>query len=107
LAARAAASAFLILNGTRTIPLDQPVMNIGRRLDNQLVLEDNRVSRLHAQIRRRSGRYMLYDLGSRGGTCVNGRRIVECVLEPGDVIALGGTEIIYGEGIISQVPENV
>jgi len=101
-----ALGAFLILNGTRTIPLDQPVMNIGRRMDNDLILEDNRVSRIHAQIRQRFGRYMLYDLGSRGGTCVNGQRVVECVLQPGDVISLGGTQLIYGEGIVSQVPAN-
>jgi hypothetical protein len=101
-----AAGAFLILNGTRTVPLDQPVMNIGRRMDNDLILEDNRVSRIHAQIRQRFGRYMLYDLGSRGGTCVNGQRVVECVLQPGDVITLGGTQLIYGEGIISHVPTN-
>jgi hypothetical protein len=100
-------AAFLIINGTRTILLDQPILNIGRRLDNQLILEDNRVSRSHAQIRQRFGRYMLYDLGSRGGTCVNGQRIVECVLQPGDVITLGGTQLIYGEGIISQVPLKV
>ena len=102
-----ALAAFLIINGTRTVPLDQPIINIGRRLDNHLILEDNRVSRTHAQIRQRFGRYMLYDLGSRGGTCVNGQRIVECVLQPGDVITLGGTQLIYGEGIISQVPVNV
>jgi hypothetical protein len=101
------AAAFLIINGTRTIALNQPIMNIGRRLDNHLILEDNRVSRTHAQIRQRFGRYMLYDLGSRGGTCVNGQRVVECVLQPGDVITLGGTQLIYGEGIISQVPLKV
>ena len=99
-----AVPAFLILNGARTLPLNQPIINIGRRLDNQLILEDSRVSRIHAQIRQRFGRYMLYDLGSRDGTHVNGRRITECVLQPGDVITLGGCQLIYGEGIISQVP---
>lgn len=103
-AAHVASTAFLILNGTRTIPLDQPVINIGRRLDNQLILDDSRVSRIHAQIRQRFGRFMLYDLGSRGGTSVNGQRITECVLQPGDVITLGGSQLLYGEGVISQVP---
>ncbi len=100
----AAPAAFLILNGARTIPLDRPVINIGRRLDNDIVIEDSRVSRIHAQIRQRFGRFMLYDLGSRSGTIVNGQRIVECVLQPGDVITLGGSQLLYGEGYISQVP---
>jgi hypothetical protein len=97
-------SAFLIINGKRTLPLDQPLMNIGRRKDNQIILDDLSVSRSHAQLRLRFGKYMLYDLGSHSGTLVNGRRIQECVLQPGDVITLGGVQLIYGEGTISQVP---
>ena len=100
----AAPAAFLVLNGIRTIQLDRPVINIGRRVDNDIILEDSRVSRVHAQIRQRFGRFMLYDLGSRSGTIVNGQRIVECVLQPGDVITLGGSQLLYGEGFISQVP---
>ncbi len=99
-------SAFLILNGDRTIPIDKPVVTLGRRTDNHIVLDNLAVSRTHAQIRLRFGRYVLYDLGSRGGTFVNGRRIEECVLQPGDVISLGqgGAQLIYGEGKICQVP---
>jgi hypothetical protein len=89
--------AFLILEGERTLPLDQPIVSLGRRLDNHIILDDARVSRAHAQLRLRFGRYMLYDLGSTGGTFVNGQRIHECVLRPGDVISLAGVSIIYGE----------
>jgi hypothetical protein len=96
--------AFLIINGKRTLPLDQPLMNIGRRKDNQIILDDLSVSRSHAQLRLRFGKYVLYDLGSHSGTLVNGRRIQECVLQPGDVITLGAVQLIYGEGTVSQVP---
>lgn len=89
--------AFLIVDGQRTITVEQAVMTIGRRLENQLVINDPRVSRSHAQLRLRFGRHVIYDLGSTGGTFVNSRRIVECVLQPGDVISLGGVPIIYGE----------
>lgn len=93
----AAPRAFLILDGERTVPLTQAIIGLGRRLDNHIILDDARVSRAHAQLRLRFGRYVLYDLGSTGGTFVNGQRIQECVLRPGDVISLAGVPIIYGE----------
>jgi hypothetical protein len=89
--------AFLILEGARTVLLEQPMVNIGRRLDNHIILDDSRVSRAHAQLRLRFGRYVIYDLGSRGGTFVNGQQVQECVLRPGDVISLAGVPLIYGE----------
>jgi hypothetical protein len=95
--ARSAPRAFLILEGERTVTLSAPVVNLGRRLDSDIILDDPRVSRSHAQLRLRFGHYMIYDLGSSGGTFVNGQRVVEFVLRPGDVISLGGALIIYGE----------
>jgi hypothetical protein len=91
------AGAFLIVNGRRHFALDKTVVNIGRRSDNDLVIEDSHVSRLHAQIRVREGSYVIFDLGSTGGTKVNGRPIRQHILQPGDVIAIGGARIVYGE----------
>lgn len=88
---------FLILEGQRHVNLLQPVISIGRALDNAIILEDSRVSRQHAQLRRRYGRYVLYDLGSSGGTQINGYPIEECVLHSGDVISFAGVQVIYGE----------
>jgi hypothetical protein len=93
----AATHAFLILDGERTVELADAIVNLGRRRDNQIVIDDARVSRSHAQLRLRFGHYVVYDLGSTGGTFVNGQRIEECVLRPGDVISLGGVPVIYGE----------
>lgn len=87
---------YLIVDGKRFVQLTNPVYTIGRRLDCDVVLTDARVSRRHAQLRWRFGRYMLFDLGSTGGTSVNGKPISEAVLEPGDVFSLGGVDIIYG-----------
>ncbi|MBU0703071.1 MAG: FHA domain-containing protein [Chloroflexi bacterium] len=88
---------FLILGGQRHTNLLQPVVSIGRALDNDVIIEDPRVSRHHAQLRRRYGRYVLYDLGSSGGTQINDYPIEECVLHAGDVISLAGVHIIYSE----------
>jgi len=91
------ANAFLIYEGDKTFELNQMVVNIGRRSDNHIVLSDPRVSRAHAQIRAIRGQYVLFDLNSTGGTMVNGRRIHQCALKPGDVISLSGVPLIYGE----------
>jgi hypothetical protein len=90
-------NAFLILEGSQTYPLRQAVINIGRRRDNHLVIDDPRVSRTHAQLRAVRGQYHLFDLNSTGGTFVNGQRITQQQLRPGDVISLAGYAIIYGE----------
>ncbi|HEY6959745.1 MAG TPA: DUF3662 and FHA domain-containing protein [Candidatus Limnocylindria bacterium] len=68
---------------------------IGRDPQNDLVLDDRRVSRKHAEIRLRLGRYTLYDLQSTNGTYVNGRRVAEKVLEDGDKISVGGLELMF------------
>src|SRR5262245_50069810 len=95
--APAAPRAFLIVDGERTVVLSKPVIGLGRRFDNDIVVDDARVSRTHAQLRLRFGRYVVYDLGSTGGTFVNGIKVEECVLRAGDVISLGGIPLIYGE----------
>ena len=90
-------NAFLIIEGVRVHPLNESVVNIGRRLENQLVIDDPRVSRNHAQLRAIKGRFVLFDLNSTGGTFVNGQRTSQTVLYPGDVISLAGVALIFGQ----------
>jgi len=89
--------AFLIINGKRHITLDKQIVSIGRQLQNDIVLDEPSVSRQHAQIRWRFGRFTLNDLGSSAGTFVNREQIQEIVLQAGDVILLGNAALIYGE----------
>lgn len=90
-------NSFLIVEGVKIFPLNIPVVNIGRRLDNQLVIDDPRVSRNHAQLRAIKGRFVVFDLNSTGGTFVNGQRTSQSVLYPGDVISLAGVALIFGQ----------
>ncbi len=90
-------NAFLIVEGVKVFQLKQSVVNIGRRLDNNLVIDDPRVSRNHAQLRAIRGRYVLFDLNSSGGTYINGQRATQSVLYPGDVISLAGVSLIFGQ----------
>ncbi|KAA3648104.1 MAG: DUF2662 domain-containing protein [Chloroflexi bacterium] len=97
--------AFLIVGGSQIFSLECDVVNLGRKLDNNLVLEDPRVSRHHAQLRAVRGRFMLFDLGSAGGTFVNGERISQLMLHPGDVISLAGLPLVYGQDAVRNVSE--
>lgn len=87
----------LILSDNRHVPLVQPITTLGRARHCDIVIDDPHVSRRHAQIRWRSGECVLVDLGSTGGTMVNGQRVQEAVLHSGDVIELAGYSLIYVE----------
>ena len=63
---------------------------LGRSSECQLVFADDTVSRRHAELRLVEGRWMLRDLGSSNGTWVNGRRVLEAEVAPGDELQLGG-----------------
>ena len=97
--------AFLIVGGTQIYTLDEDIINIGRNLENDLVIDDPRVSRKHGQIRVVKGRHMLFDLGSSGGTFVNQKRIKQIALHPGDVLSLAGVPLVYGQDSQSQIDE--
>jgi adenylate cyclase len=67
-------------------------LTIGRSTNNQLIIEDQKASRNHAEIRHvGGGRYRLSDVGSANGTWLNGRRLaVPKDLEDADQILIGG-----------------
>ncbi len=96
-AAQADEKAFLIVNGTQVYPLDGSMVSLGRSQENQIVLDDPRVSRVHAQLRLVNGRYHVFDLDSTGGTFVNAQSIKQSPLYPGDVISLAGIPVIFGQ----------
>lgn len=96
---------FLIVGGSKIFPLEYAVINVGRKLDNHLVIDDPRVSRKHCQLRAIKGRFVLFDVGSSGGTFVNGERINRAILHPGDVISLAGVPMVYGQDAVRAASE--
>ncbi len=73
-------------------------MNIGRTLENDVVLQDAGVSRRHVRISDRLGRFYVQDLGSSNGTLVNDQRLSgEQELRDGDRISLGPVEFLFQE----------
>ena len=64
---------------------------IGRLGQSDILIDDASVSREHAMIERRDGRFVLEDLKSTNGTFVNGEFVDVCVLNHGDKIRIGNT----------------
>lgn len=76
-----------------------PVMGqaiLGREPTNNVPLDrDTTASRRHAQITDEGGAYRIQDLGSSNGTFVNGARVTDAILNPGDEVSIGGTRFRF------------
>jgi hypothetical protein len=69
---------------------------IGRSPSAAIRLAEPTASRVHARIERRASGVYVEDLGSRNGTLVNGTSIArEALLEPGDRVRVGSTDIVF------------
>ncbi len=79
--------------GRKVKTLD-PLVRVGSDPANDLVLTDPTVSRRHLEVERTAKGLLLKDLGSRNGTWVDGRQMMQAFLEPGDKIQLGKTKLI-------------
>lgn len=79
----------------RDFTLSKTLVSIGRGLDNDLVIDDPRVSRHHAQITFRHSHYLLRDQRSTNGTFVNDQPVETVVLASGDRVSIGGYELIF------------
>jgi FhaA, N-terminal domain/FHA domain len=88
-------TALLLFDGKRLV-VGPAGVTLGRSRQCDVVLEDANVSREHAEIRPRGGSWILEDLGSTNGSCLNGRRIEGPeVIRPGDEIELGTSLIKF------------
>ncbi|HEY8135019.1 MAG TPA: FhaA domain-containing protein [Candidatus Limnocylindrales bacterium] len=68
-------------------------IRLGRALDNEIVLADDKVSRHHGQIGIRLGMLVYTDLGSTNGSYLNGALVTEIALGPGDVLQIGSSTV--------------
>ena len=83
--------------GQQTYRIDKPVVNIGRQLTNDIIVEDKRVSRNHAQIKFQSdGQFAIFDLGSTNGITINNvPHLRQHTLRNGDRFTIGSYDFHF------------
>ncbi len=74
---------------------DQPTMTLGALEDNDLVLDDDKVSRYHARIYQEGDDFLIEDLKSSTGTWLNKVRVRDAYLKSGSTIRLGNTQLRF------------
>src|SRR5512134_2405094 len=94
----------------RSEQFNREIIKIGRLASAHLVLEDDRVSRIHSVIEvAPDGAISIIDMGSAEGTFVNGKKVSRGALRSGDQITLGGLRIVLegAESVPAAAPVNV
>jgi pSer/pThr/pTyr-binding forkhead associated (FHA) protein len=81
----------------RVVHLSDQEVLIGRLAECAIRTADGTVTRRHARVVYRDGRYRIEDLGSDNGTWVNGGRVKSRALQPNDSIQCGRLQLRYVE----------
>ncbi len=83
--------------GQQTYRIEKPIINIGRQLSNDIIVEDKKVSRYHAQIKYQpDGQFAIFDLGSTNGITINGRPgMRQHTLHTGDRFTIGSYDFFF------------
>ncbi|MGB7339705.1 MAG: FHA domain-containing protein [Phototrophicaceae bacterium] len=81
--------------------LNEAVMTIGRGHKNDVIIQDNEVSRTHCRLVRVLDDYEIHDLGSTNGTFVNGKKVDE-----GGWLLSGNTLVELGDSITLEYSSN-
>ncbi len=91
-----AASSFVVeLSNNPDIRLFNRTMSIGRHEECDIVLDDENISRRHAELQPHKESFLLVDLGSTNGCKVNGERHNKAQLWDGDEVTLGPIRIAF------------
>jgi len=86
--------AFIVMNA-QVFPIKKPITTIGRKINNDLVIQSSQVSRFHAEIRYEDGKFVLRDLDSTSGTFVNNDQIKESELFSGDLVLVANIPLLF------------
>lgn len=89
----------------KDIPLDKPLVTIGRKMDNDVVIDNLAVSGHHARVMEENGIYFVEDTGSTNGTYLNETKIAKQRLQPGDQIRIGKHILVYEDETATAKPK--
>lgn len=89
----------------KEISIDKPSITIGRKPDNDIVLEHATVSGHHCKIYSVGETYFVEDLNSTNGTYVNGKRILKVGLRPNDVIGIVKYSLFFMDDKKADTPQ--
>jgi pSer/pThr/pTyr-binding forkhead associated (FHA) protein len=80
----------------KIFPLENDEYLVGRGEESDVCIPNEAISSRHCQLKKNeSGDYTITDLDSTNGTTINGKTIESAELTHGDIIKLGGIEVLY------------
>jgi hypothetical protein len=88
----------------KEVPLDKPRLTIGRKPDNDIVLEDQSASAHHARIVQIQSVFFVEDAGSSNGTYTNGKKTDRKQLVNGDQVTIGQHSLVYQDDSAPAAP---
>jgi hypothetical protein len=90
-------SRLILVQGGRehSFPLTRDSYTLGRHRNNDILINDAKVSSFHARLDRTPEGFRLVDLDSRNGSFLNGKRVANSVLGTGDELRLGTARLAY------------
>lgn len=88
----------------KEIPLENPQLTIGRKPDNDLVIDNPAVSGHHARVVKEEGGFAIEDLGSTNGTFLNDAKVQKQKLKNTDCINIGKHALIFQDEVAPPPP---
>src|SRR5437899_11344461 len=79
------------INEGPNILLDKPILLIGRHPECDIQIDSRKISRRHCCVAQVNDYLVVRDLGSTNGVRINGVRVLEGRLKPGDELTIGGS----------------